>query len=91
MRGVALGELIREHRPTVLVIDIEGGESDLGPTPLPGVRAVIVECHSIRDCEAVAAWLIPQGFSPGSFTRRVRSFQRDEPGPEGQGAAVTIP
>ena len=77
VRGVALGELIREHRPTVLVIDIEGGESDLAPTSLVGVRAILVECHSARDLDAVLAWTGTQGFSPALSTqRRVRLFER---------------
>lgn len=77
--GIRLSTLITWRSPTVLVIDIEGGESELGPTPLPGVRAVLVECHSRRDLYAVTEWLEPQGFALTISARRIRLFQRTDP------------
>ncbi len=59
--GVALASLIDEHQPTVLVVDIEGGESELSPTALPGVRAVLIECHSDSARQAVDRWLSSEG------------------------------
>lgn len=42
----AIGKLIERQRPTVVVMDVEGGESELIPAAdLSGVRAVIVEIH----------------------------------------------
>ncbi len=60
--GVALATLIDEHQPTVLVVDIEGGESELPPTALPGVRAVLIEYHSGGARRAVDGWLSNEGF-----------------------------
>ena len=46
-RGLA--ELLAEHRPTVLIVDTEGGELDLFPTPLDSeLRLIIVELHPKR-------------------------------------------
>ncbi len=43
---VALGEVLREHAPTLLVVDIEGGEVDLlAGGELHGVRKVYMELH----------------------------------------------
>lgn len=43
---VDLNALLAEHRPTVLSVDIEGGEIDLFDTlDLTGVRAIIMELH----------------------------------------------
>ena len=60
--GVALARLIDEYQPTVLVVDIEGGESELPPTALPGVRAVLIESHSNVDRRVVDRWLSDEGF-----------------------------
>lgn len=77
VQGIALAQLVSAHRPTVLAIDIEGGESDLAPTDLSGVRAVLIECHSMPDRDSVFRWLGPQGFSPVILAqRRVRLFER---------------
>jgi FkbM family methyltransferase len=44
--GLDTARLIREVRPDVLVVDIEGGERDLFcGLDLPGVRSVVVEVH----------------------------------------------
>ena len=43
---VVLDEMLREHTPTLLVVDIEGGEVDLlAGAELPGVRKVYMELH----------------------------------------------
>lgn len=42
----AIGDIVREIRPTVLVIDTEGAErSIMAACPLDGLRAVIIEFH----------------------------------------------
>ncbi len=42
----AIGKLIERQRPTVVVMDVEGGKSELIPAAdLSGVRAFIVEMH----------------------------------------------
>jgi len=75
--GTKLSTLVEWHRPTVLMIDIEGGESQLAPTELPGVRAVLIECHSRQDKLAVDAWLIPLGFGrSGDQPTRLRLYER---------------
>ncbi len=44
--GIDLGRVLRETRPAVLVVDIEGGERDLfAGLDLSGVRNVVVEVH----------------------------------------------
>ena len=51
--ALPLAEILRTHRPDVLIMDIEGGEIDLLKTPnLGSIRAVVVETHtrSLRCC-----------------------------------------
>lgn len=44
--GIDLGRIIRERRPDILVVDIEGGERDLfAPLDLSSVRSIVVEVH----------------------------------------------
>lgn len=44
--AVKIGELMQEHRPSVVMMDIEGGEQGLFDTPLPDhVRLVVIELH----------------------------------------------
>ncbi len=79
--GAKLSTLVEWHRPSVLMIDIEGGESQLAPTDLPGVRAVLVECHSRADKLAVDAWLLPLGFGrSGDQPTRLRLYERTPDG-----------
>ena len=78
--GLKLSALIASHRPSVLMIDIEGGESQLAPTDLPGVRAVLIECHSRADKLAVDAWLLPLGFGRNADQpTRLRLYERTPP------------
>jgi FkbM family methyltransferase len=45
--GIDLGRIIREMRPDVLVVDVEGGERDLfDGLDLSGVRSIVVEVHN---------------------------------------------
>jgi FkbM family methyltransferase len=78
--GTKLSTLVEWHRPSVLMVDIEGGESQLAPTDLPGVRAVLIECHSRADKLAVDAWLLPLGFGrSGDQPTRLRLYERTPP------------
>jgi len=44
--AVRIGELMQEHKPTVVIMDIEGGEQGLFETPWPDyVRLLVVELH----------------------------------------------
>lgn len=44
--SVSIHDVVAKHKPTVLVIDIEGGEIDLLPAAnLDGVRELIIELH----------------------------------------------
>jgi FkbM family methyltransferase len=43
---MAVADLVREHRPTMMIIDVEGGEVELMPhLVLDGVRLVMMELH----------------------------------------------
>ena len=45
--ALRIGDLIAQHRPTVLVVDIEGGEIDLFDRPLPKtIRLLVLEIHA---------------------------------------------
>lgn len=47
--ALRLGDLIARHRPTVLIVDVEGGEIGLFDQPLSdGIRLVILEIHPGR-------------------------------------------
>lgn len=44
--AVKIGELMQEHKPSVVIMDIEGGEQGLFETPWPDhVRLLIIELH----------------------------------------------
>jgi len=65
--GLAFARLLEEHQPTVLVIDIEGGELGLTSESIaPGVRAVVIELHAkvtgSDGARRVRDWLSGQGF-----------------------------
>ncbi|MFN3745640.1 MAG: FkbM family methyltransferase [Hyphomicrobiaceae bacterium] len=46
VKGIPLSRLISDHRPDVLIMDIEGGECQLLSVPaLDGVRALVLELH----------------------------------------------
>ncbi|KNG94198.1 FkbM family methyltransferase [Pseudaestuariivita atlantica] len=78
-----LDDLIAETAPTVLNIDIEGGEADIFEgVDLSGVRTVIVEFHpdilGIDGCRAVADTLIAAGLALDfdAFYHTTGLFQR---------------
>ncbi|MEY4550041.1 MAG: hypothetical protein RL685_6236 [Pseudomonadota bacterium] len=65
--GVAFESLLEQYQPTVLVIDIEGGEMALTTTTIAAsVRAIVIELHAaVTGAEGagqVRAWLAQQGF-----------------------------
>jgi FkbM family methyltransferase len=65
--GVAFESLLAQYRPTVLVIDIEGGETALLSAAIaPSVRAIIIELHAAvtgaEAAEQVRAWIVRHGF-----------------------------
>ena len=85
--GVALGNLLHTHAPTICIIDIEGGEVTLVDTLLPDcVRAVLIEVHTEEAENAVARWLGEQFFVRNDVARRVRLYERSTPEafPEGK-------
>lgn len=44
--SVAIGDLISEHHPTVLIMDVEGAETELLPAAkLDGIETIIIEVH----------------------------------------------
>lgn len=65
--SLAFTDLVAAHRPSVIVIDIEGGEVALIGLPVaPNVRMIVLELHAAvtgdSNAEAVRAWLIQEGF-----------------------------
>lgn len=65
--GLAFARLLAEHRPTVLVIDIEGAELGLtSETITAGVRSVVIELHAKvtgnEGAQRVRDWIAGQGF-----------------------------
>ena len=69
--------LLAAYDPTVLLCDIEGGESELVGTPLPRMlRAVIMETHGNDLSKRVAAWLREQGFRPRNIRGNTVSYDR---------------
>jgi FkbM family methyltransferase len=65
--GVAFESLLQRYHPSVLVIDIEGGELALtGTTIAPDVRAIIIELHAavtgVEGADQVRSWITRHGF-----------------------------
>ena len=78
--------LIREFAPTILVMDIEGGEIALLPhLDLTGIRRLIIEFHPAicppEDISAALAHLLAQGFALdlGQGSKQVLVFDRTRP------------
>lgn len=72
---------IADHRPTVIVIDVEGAEIDILPVAdLSGVRAILVELHPDIVGEAAITSLLDllchQGFVPARTLHRNTLFVR---------------
>lgn len=65
--GVAFEALLAQYQPSVLVIDIEGGETALTSCVIaPSVRAIVIELHAavtgVEGAEQVRSWIAQQGF-----------------------------
>lgn len=65
--GVAFESLLAQYQPSVLVIDIEGGETALTSAVIaPCVRAIVIELHAkvtgAQGAEQVRAWIARHGF-----------------------------
>jgi FkbM family methyltransferase len=83
--GLAFEALVEQCRPTIVVMDIEGGEVDLvGAKVGASVRAIVVELHLAVTGEAgtssVRRWLTSEGFSATRDwgDRSVVVFQRGD-------------
>lgn len=64
--NVDIGALIQRHAPTVLVVDIEGGETDLLPRlDLGGVSRLVVELHPAMTGAAAASGLVRRLLAAG--------------------------
>ena len=75
--GLAFGELLEAHQPTILAIDIEGGEAELCGEPLPQrVRAVLIEAHGQALDDEVTRWLTREGYQVTRAEKRTLLFQR---------------
>lgn len=65
--GLAFEDLVSRYLPTVIVMDIEGGEVALSGAKVgPSVRAVVLELHAsvtgAEGADAVRSWMLGQGF-----------------------------
>lgn len=81
VQGVAMAEVLQMHRPTVLVLDVEGAETTLLPgASLEGVRALLVETHANvtgqAAVDAMIAALEDQGFRIARRAHRNIVFAR---------------
>lgn len=74
--SLPLASLLAEHRPTVVLCDIEGGEAELCGQPLPGVRLVIIEAHGEHLRKRVNEWLTGEGFAPTHSLGNTHAFVR---------------
>jgi FkbM family methyltransferase len=68
VEAVGFASVLEEIRPTLVIIDCEGGERELLAEPLPAhVEKVMVELHpdviGPDGCEAIVAGLADQGFA----------------------------
>lgn len=86
LRKIDVNALIAEHRPTILVCDIEGAEIEiLQGIALDGLRRLVVEFHptlcSAREISATIAHLLAAGFAYDLAQSRgqVLVFDRPEP------------
>jgi len=78
--ALAFEALLIEHEPSVLVCDIEGGESDLCGVTLPEtLRAVIIEAHGKSRERDVIWWLEQEGYALAARRDTVLSFARVKP------------
>lgn len=81
LRQIPLDELVAEHRPTYLIMDIEGAECGLAGMPVAaGVRTVLIEFHKhLVGEEKVAAvkdWLVAEGFVLVRSIKAVGLYER---------------
>lgn len=83
VRSLSFPEILEQHRPDVLIMDIEGGELDLLSAPSAGsIRAIVLETHprvyGADGVRAVEANLARLGFveDPHGADRVVRTFVR---------------
>lgn len=76
VEALPLSRLIADHRPTVVLCDIEGGEADLCGQPLPGVRLIIIEAHGEPLRRRVSEWLLAEGFAPTRSLGNTIAFER---------------
>ncbi|MGR3454285.1 FkbM family methyltransferase [Pseudooceanicola sp.] len=78
-----LGDLLRAHRPHVVIMDIEGAEQHLFDAPWPGhVRFVMMELHPARYPDTVIQRIFDTmsasglTYDPGASSGGVVSFRR---------------
>jgi FkbM family methyltransferase len=88
--GVAFERLLEQYQPTVLVIDIEGGEMALTSAAIAAsVRAIVIELHAaVTGAEAadeVRSWIARHGFqiTRDWGNRSVVVFERGHGAPRG--------
>ncbi|MDP5083956.1 MAG: FkbM family methyltransferase [Yoonia sp.] len=84
--GCNISQLVAEHRPTVIVCDIEGGELGLfDDVDLSGVRAIIIEFHAKvygqKNVDAISRLFAKNGLAvvPVDKPTTVRRFLRRQP------------
>lgn len=74
--SVRFCDLLVIVQPTVLVMDIEGGEEDLAGSRLtPEIRAVVIEYHGGAEL-SVQEWMTTEGFEQTNASENVLLFKR---------------
>ena len=82
VESIAINDLIYKHRPSVLIMDVEGAEVELLPlADLLQVRAIIVEIHPYiagnEKCEMLVKDLKGKGFNLTDTQYRNYLFTRE--------------
>lgn len=71
-KAIGLATLLERYQPTVLIVDIEGGEVGLFPTRAPScLRLIIVEIHTPDIGDAATAKIVNDVISAGFELKRI--------------------
>lgn len=71
-KAIGLATLLERYQPTVLIVDIEGGEVGLFPTRAPScLRLIMVEIHTPDIGDAATAKIVNDVISAGFELKRI--------------------
>lgn len=82
VRALRFSELLAQHRPSMLVIDVEGAEADILPSEFPyHVRRMLIEIHTPSIGAEATGWiashLARQGFALKNIGAHSWFFERE--------------